>query len=59
MPRGDAGGRRVQRHGQGLLNYFAQLRSGDLDEIAQTGFRFGLRSFAKLLEARRQRLNAG
>jgi hypothetical protein len=51
--------------GQGLLNYFLRARNCgaiDLDEIAQTGLtpeEFGLRSFAKLLEARRQRLNAG
>ncbi|HKU42567.1 MAG TPA: phosphoenolpyruvate kinase, partial [Polyangiales bacterium] len=48
--------------GQGLLNYFLRARNCgaiDLHEIAQTGLtaeEFGLRSFAKILEARRARL---
>jgi citrate lyase beta subunit len=48
--------------GQGLLNYFLRaLNSGaiGMEEIAQTGLsasEFGLRSFAKILEARRARL---
>jgi hypothetical protein len=51
--------------GQGLLNYFLRaLNCGaiDLDEAARTGLtseEFGLRSFAKILEARRERLKAG
>jgi citrate lyase beta subunit len=50
--------------GQGLLNYFIRaLNAGAIgaDEIAQTGLtieEFGLRSFAKILEARRRRLAA-
>jgi hypothetical protein len=50
--------------GQGLLNYFLRaLNCGaiGLDEVAQTGLtpeEFGLRSFAKILEARRARLGA-
>jgi citrate lyase beta subunit len=49
--------------GQGLLNYFLRaLNSGaiGLDDVAQTGLtveEFGLRSFAKILEARRVRLS--
>ena len=49
--------------GQGLLNFFLRaLNSGaiGLDDVAQTGLtveEFGLRSFAKILEARRVRLN--
>ncbi|HKP63992.1 MAG TPA: phosphoenolpyruvate kinase [Polyangiales bacterium] len=48
--------------GQGLLNYFLRARNCgaiDLEEIAQTGLtqeEFGLRSFAKILDARRTRL---
>jgi citrate lyase beta subunit len=48
--------------GQGLLNYFLRaLNSGaiDLADVAETGLgaeEFALRSFAKILEARRQRL---
>ncbi|HWA76427.1 MAG TPA: phosphoenolpyruvate kinase [Polyangiaceae bacterium] len=48
--------------GQGLLNFFIRaLNSGaiDLDDVAQTGLtveEFGLRSFAKILAARRARL---
>ena len=51
--------------GQGLLNYFLRARNCgaiDLEDIAQTGLtaeEFGLRSFAKILEARRARLGAG
>jgi hypothetical protein len=51
--------------GQGLLNYFLRaLNSGaiDLDDAGQTGLtpeEFGLRSFAKILDARRARLNRG
>jgi citrate lyase beta subunit len=51
--------------GQGLLNYFLRaLNSGaiEMEEIAQTGMtadEFGLRSFAKILAARRARLAAG
>jgi citrate lyase beta subunit len=50
--------------GQGLLNYFLRARNcGAIDDadIAQTGLtleEFGLRSFAKILEARRTRLTA-
>ena len=49
--------------GQGLLNYFLRaLNAGaiSLDEVSQTGLtpeEFGLRSFAKILEARRKRLS--
>jgi citrate lyase beta subunit len=48
--------------GQGLLNYFLRaLNSGaiDLEDVAQTGLgaeEVALRSFAKILEARRRRL---
>jgi citrate lyase beta subunit len=48
--------------GQGLLNYFLRARNCgaiDVAEIAQTGLtteEFGLRSFAKILDARRARL---
>jgi citrate lyase beta subunit len=48
--------------GQGLLNYFLRaLNCGaiTLDDVAQTGLtpeEFGLRSFAKILAARRERL---
>jgi citrate lyase beta subunit len=48
--------------GQGLLNYFLRaLNSGAIDseDVAQTGLtleEFGLRSFAKILAARRERL---
>ncbi len=48
--------------GQGLLNFFIRaLNCGaiDADEIAETGLtesEFGLRSFAKILQARRERL---
>jgi len=51
--------------GQGLLNYFLRaLNSGaiELDDLATTGLtheEVGLRSFAKILAARRQRLHAG
>jgi len=51
--------------GQGLLNYFLRARNcGAIDErdIAATGLtpdEFGLRSFAKILSARRQRLQQG
>jgi hypothetical protein len=51
--------------GQGLLNYFLRARNcGAIDaaELAQTGLtleEFGLRSFAKILDARRARLTAG
>jgi citrate lyase beta subunit len=51
--------------GQGLLNYFLRaLNSGaiDLGEVAQTGLtvdEFSLRSFAKILAARRARLSPG
>ena len=51
--------------GQGLLNYFLRaLNSGaiDLEDAAQTGLdpdEFALRSFAKILQARRQRLQGG
>jgi hypothetical protein len=51
--------------GQGLLNYFLRaLNSGaiGLDEVAQTGLtveEIGLRSFAKILDARRARLGSG
>ena len=51
--------------GQGLLNYFLRaLNCGaiDLEDVAQTGLgpeEFALRSFAKILQARRQRLQAG
>ena len=51
--------------GQGLLNYFLRARNcGAIDagEIAQTGLtleEFGLRSFAKILDARRARLTVG
>jgi hypothetical protein len=51
--------------GQGLLNYFLRaLNCGaiDLGEAESTGLtpeEFGLRSFAKILEARRERLKAG
>lgn len=50
--------------GQGLLNYFLRaLNCGaiDLDDMAQTGLtkeEIGLRSFAKILAARRDRLSA-
>ncbi|MFT3923453.1 MAG: phosphoenolpyruvate kinase [Myxococcales bacterium] len=50
--------------GQGLLNYFLRaLNCGaiDLDDMAQTGLtkeEIGLRSFAKILAARRARLGA-
>jgi citrate lyase beta subunit len=50
--------------GQGLLNYFLRaLNSGaiDLDDLEQTGLtrdEVGLRSFAKILAARRERLRA-
>ncbi|HEY2734783.1 MAG TPA: phosphoenolpyruvate kinase [Polyangiales bacterium] len=50
--------------GQGLLNYFLRARNCgaiDLSELEQTGLttsEFGLRSFAKILDARRQRLAA-
>jgi citrate lyase beta subunit len=50
--------------GQGLLNYFLRaLNCGaiDLVDLEQTGLsveEFGLRSFAKILEARRQRLGS-
>jgi hypothetical protein len=48
--------------GQGLLNYFLRAKNSgaiDLDDVAQTGLtleEFGLRSFAKILAARRARL---
>jgi citrate lyase beta subunit len=48
--------------GQGLLNYFLRARNCgaiDAEDIAQTGLtpeEFGLRSFAKILDARRTRL---
>jgi citrate lyase beta subunit len=51
--------------GQGLLNYFLRaLNCGaiDLEDVAQTGLtqeEFALRSFAKILEARRTRLAPG
>jgi citrate lyase beta subunit len=51
--------------GQGLLNYFLRASNSGaitLDEVAQTGLtveEFGLRSFAKILEARRRRLGGG
>jgi citrate lyase beta subunit len=51
--------------GQGLLNYFLRaLNAGaiSLEEAAQTGLtpeEFGLRSFAKILDARRKRLASG
>jgi hypothetical protein len=51
--------------GQGLLNYFLRgLNCGaiDLADVAQTGLtpeEFSLRSFAKILDARRKRLGAG
>jgi hypothetical protein len=51
--------------GQGLLNFFIRaLNSGaiGLDDVAQTGLtleEFGLRSFAKILAARRARLGLG
>jgi citrate lyase beta subunit len=50
--------------GQGLLNYFLRARNSGaigLDEIALTGLtleEFGLRSFAKILDARRRRLSS-
>jgi citrate lyase beta subunit len=50
--------------GQGLLNYFLRaLNCGaiTLDDVAQTGLtpeEFGLRSFAQILRARRERLGA-
>jgi citrate lyase beta subunit len=50
--------------GQGLLNYFLRARNCgaiDLDEVAQTGLtheEFSLRSFSKILAARRARLTA-
>jgi citrate lyase beta subunit len=50
--------------GQGLLNFFLRaLNSGaiDLDDVAATGLtrdEFALRSFAKILSARRERLRA-
>jgi citrate lyase beta subunit len=50
--------------GQGLLNYFLRARNCgaiDLQDVEQTGLtveEFGLRSFAKILEARRLRLSA-
>jgi hypothetical protein len=50
--------------GQGLLNYFLRARNCgaiDASEIAQTGLtldEFGLRSFAKILDARRARLTS-
>ncbi|HEX4351568.1 MAG TPA: phosphoenolpyruvate kinase [Polyangiales bacterium] len=50
--------------GQGLLNYFLRARNCgaiDLSELEQTGLtvdEFALRSFAKILDARRQRLAA-
>jgi hypothetical protein len=50
--------------GQGLLNFFLRaLNSGaiDLDDVAATGLtrdEFALRSFAKILAARRERLRA-
>jgi citrate lyase beta subunit len=50
--------------GQGLLNFFLRaLNSGaiDLDDVAATGLtrdEFALRSFAKILTARRERLHA-
>ena len=49
--------------GQGLLNYFLRaLNCGaiDLSDVAQTGLtpdEFTLRSFAKILDARRRRLS--
>jgi hypothetical protein len=49
--------------GQGLLNYFLRARNCGaiaLEDVEQTGLtleEFGLRSFAKILEARRQRLS--
>jgi hypothetical protein len=48
--------------GQGLLNYFIRAKNAgaiELPELAQAGLtveEFGLRSFAKILEARRARL---
>ena len=51
--------------GQGLLNYFLRaLNCGaiTLDDVAQTGLtqeEFALRSFAKILSARRDRLQNG
>jgi hypothetical protein len=51
--------------GQGLLNYFLRARNCgaiDLSELEQTGLtteEFGLRSFAKILDARRARLANG
>jgi hypothetical protein len=51
--------------GQGLLNYFLRgLNCGaiDLADVAQTGLtpeEFSLRSFAKILDARRKRLSSG
>ncbi len=48
--------------GQGLLNYFLRAKNSgaiDLEDVAQTGLtleEFGLRSFAKILAARRARL---
>jgi hypothetical protein len=50
--------------GQGLLNFFIRaLNCGAIDaaEISETGLtegEFGLRSFAKILQARRERLAA-
>jgi hypothetical protein len=50
--------------GQGLLNFFLRARNCgaiELSDLEQTGLsieEFGLRSFAKILEARRQRLAA-
>ncbi len=49
--------------GQGLLNYFLRAKNCgaiDLDDVAQTGLtleEFALRSFAKILAARRARLH--
>jgi hypothetical protein len=51
--------------GQGLLNYFLRaLNCGaiDLDDMVQTGLtkeEIGLRSFARILAARRTRLTPG
>jgi citrate lyase beta subunit len=51
--------------GQGLLNYFLRARNCgaiDVEDIAQTGLtqeEFSLRSFAKILDARRTRLTSG
>jgi citrate lyase beta subunit len=50
--------------GQGLLNYFLRAKNSgaiDLEDIEKTGLtleEFGLRSFAKILEARRTRLES-